>query len=346
MNPVAFLGGPPFNYLDHLAPLSYFLKCPLIVEDYECYKLGLRHYPNVNIQLQTINFMEIAKQYNLILLSTQRTIIETKAILQLVNANHVRFCYCHHGQSDKIAASRDLPSLSERDITLLYGERQNNMLKLNRSNKYHKFMIGNYRLAYYDKYREKLSALTKNEIFQQMDINKKTILYAPTWTDNDNNYNSTTFFLFCEELINKLPDNYNLIVKLHPLLERYNTAHTYKILSYDNCKQNVRVIFNFPPIYQLLDKIDIYLGDYSSVGYDFLYFNKPMFFLPTKKVNLHKCGMNVPSIDEFFKHIGNDQSHLSKIRKAYYNESFSPFDQTTPLYDRFQAIDQKVITLL
>ncbi len=41
--------------------------------------------------------------------------------------------------------------------------------------------------------------------------------------------------------------------------------------------KNVVLIEDFPLVYPLLAATDIYLGDVSSIGYDFLMFNRPMF---------------------------------------------------------------------
>src|SRR5438105_1920604 len=54
--------------------------------------------------------------------------------------------------------------------------------------------------------------------------------------------------------------------------------HYYKVMPEKTSKHNLLFITDFPLIYPLLAKTDIYLGDVSSIGYDFLFFQKPMFF--------------------------------------------------------------------
>ena len=64
------------------------------------------------------------------------------------------------------------------------------------------------------------------------------------------------------------------------------------------------VLIEFPYIYPLLEFCDIYLGDCSSVGYDFLHLNRPMYFLnPHNRDSnhnscfLHQYGVVIPKRD-------------------------------------------------
>ena len=309
MKAVALISGPFFHHLDHLAPLCHFMECPLLVDDSSTYALGKRYYPEVDIRFEMVDLLEISRLYNTIIVSTKYAKGELEAAYHAMGVTHMRFCYCPHGQSDKGLSDPTMIPEQNQDIVLFYGEKQKERLKLNGH------VVGNFRLAYYKKFQSFFDALVDEEIPRG-----PTILYAPTWNDHET---ATTFFQSWRKLISSLPDSYNLVIKLHPLLEKHHPAEAYAALSFDKTKPNLRVLFEFPPIYPLLNRTDIYLGDYSSIGYDFLYFNRPLFFLAQKPVPLHNCGITVSSISEFFKQLENPQEHLTEKRSEEYAHTFS-----------------------
>src|SRR5262249_34231107 len=124
------------------------------------------------------------------------------------------------------------------------------------------------------------------------------ILYAPTWMDLEE---SSTFFDTYQYLLGNLPADYNMIVKLHPRLELDDTVNYYHIVGKYESKPNILFLKDFPLVYPLLAHTDLYIGDMSSVGYDFLPFNKPMFFLNKQKRDIHhdrssylfRCGVSL-----------------------------------------------------
>jgi CDP-glycerol glycerophosphotransferase (TagB/SpsB family) len=66
----------------------------------------------------------------------------------------------------------------------------------------------------------------------------------------------------------------------------------------------------------------------SSVGYDFLTFNRPMFFFnPTQRdssdqgLYLHQCGSTLEP-DQIFHALNDDQSHLASLREQTYGYTF------------------------
>ena len=100
----------------------------------------------------------------------------------------------------------------------------------------------------------------------------------------------------------------------------------------------VSFILDFPPIFPLLAISDIYIGDFSSIGYDFLGFNKPMFFLNQPKrdpktdpgLYLYQCGIEIrpdeyPTIyDIIKKSLPQDSFLFGKIRKEIDEYTFGP----------------------
>lgn len=87
----------------------------------------------------------------------------------------------------------------------------------------------------------------------------------------------------------------------------------------------------FPSIYPLLEYTDVFVGDMSSIGYDFLTFNKPMFFLnpcENKEAFLFQCGVEIKpnqyhDLYDIMKKELSKKDFFSPIRKKVYSYSFS-----------------------
>jgi CDP-glycerol glycerophosphotransferase (TagB/SpsB family) len=213
--------------------------------------------------------------------------------------------FCPHGQSDKGYKSPLLELYKFQDVVLLYGQLLQDMLiELNiwDETKAHRH-IGNYRQSYHQLHQVRERKLAEQAIFSKLSPLNKTLLYAPTWKDADG---ATSFFLESERLIRQLPSDWNLILKLHPLLAERDPALFYRMTTLEERKPNFVVVHQFPLIYAILERIDAYLGDYSSIGYDVLAFRKPMFFwqLPhLPPARLHTCGQILDSKEPPFKQI-------------------------------------------
>jgi hypothetical protein len=319
LKPVALISGPFIHHVDHLAPLGDLLGFPLIVDDETTYEIAKYYYPNLKIELLNLDLKSLANTFNFFILSTKYASRELKNSFELLGIEDIECCFCPHGQSDKGLSNSEMCSFEGQETALFYGDLQKKRYegKVKKS-----VVVGNYRLHYFEKYRSFFNSLIKNEVFSLFEKKQPTILYAPTW--NDQEY-ATTFFTAFDELINNLSPNYNLIVKLHPLLEKQHPAHAARALSFHLSKPNLQVLIDIPLIYPLLSQIDLYVGDYSAIGYDFLYFNRPMFFLGDKQVPLTTCGEILPSPKFLFSKPTIDQSHLSKERLNLYQEAFSPF---------------------
>ena len=221
---------------------------------------------------------------------------------------------------------------SEAIVHLYYGQHMRDLLEERGSLIKIRSMIrtGNYRLNYYKKRRSFYDQLTERLIFSRFKNKKKTILYAPT---RDSHEGPTSFFDSCGILIEELPKNYNLIVKLHPDLFEEFPAQTYRMIGKYSQHEGVLFVENFPPIYPLLARCACYLGDYSSVGYDFLAFNRPLFFVESHNKGLmrsaptiRQCGMTIPFGKGIFpfieKHIEENQQTYSSAREKMYSYTF------------------------
>src|SRR4029078_13076147 len=101
--------------------------------------------------------------------------------------------------------------------------------------------------------------------------------------------------------MDQLPPDYNLLVKLHPRLELDEPGLYYHLIGKYEKKPNVLFLKDFPLVYPFLAKASLYMGDMSSVGYYFLPFDRPMFFLNQQKrdsktdrgLTLFQCGTEI-----------------------------------------------------
>ncbi|MEK7340055.1 MAG: hypothetical protein AABZ92_05005 [Verrucomicrobiota bacterium] len=85
------------------------------------------------------------------------------------------------------------------------------------------------------------------------------------------------------------------------------------------------------PIYPLLNHCDLYIGDRSSIGYDFLHVNRPMFFLNQNDLKeplstyLFRCGLAISpqNYSHIYSLIDQTQQELTPIREKVYQYAFA-----------------------
>lgn len=183
-----------------------------------------------------------------------------------------------HGMSDK-------PFTYERDFSgyklcLCVGQRQLDRLMHHLPNRAMRWaMVG------YPKFDHvpSLPALFAN--------GKKTVIYCPTWRKGG--LSSIERFFAHPQVIASLAGDYNVIVKPHPNL--FNSAREF----YD--PEIVELLQRIPGITLVRSgnvmpwfaQADLFLGDISASGYEWLYFAKPMVFLNPQPQRLRF----VPDID-------------------------------------------------
>ena len=114
-----------------------------------------------------------------------------------------------------------------------------------------------------------------NEIKDKLGIDKdkKIILYAPTWRDNE--YYKSGVYKFATEMDfdamqNALSDEYILIVKFHYLVK---DKMDWK--KYDDFIIECNEMWDIQELYLISD---ILITDYSSVMFDYALLNRPMLF--------------------------------------------------------------------
>lgn len=237
------------HYIDHLAPFCSLMNWPLIVCEPAIAETIRRFYPDLDV-IQSDPFQLELPPYIVA--------CETRPLLDAFFGPFRQYTGKHlwlpHGLSDKGWKTPFFEALQDEDLLLVYGQRMRDVLLAKNIN-IPQISIGNFRWEYYQRHKA----------FYDKMFSKRHVLYAPTWEDADNN---GTFW-------EALPKLKNVLVKPHP-----NTIKKYHFQL-----QNVDYLDNFPPIYPLLAHTDIYIGDMSSIGYDFLKFNRPMYFICREKRN-------------------------------------------------------------
>lgn len=291
--------GAEYHLLDHIAPLASLLDMPLFLNEDPsiarlCYpQVESIYWPDLNL-----SWGRLAERFDL-LFRCGFWSPHMKQMIRDLYKKEMQFIFCPHGQSDKGYHSPLLTPYAEQEIVLLYGPLMQEMLQ-NLAiwpNIRKPVFVGNYRWVFYQRHRAFYDGLIENRVFSKLDLRKPVILYAPTWQDIED---SSSFFIFGRRLIDQVPSHWNLIIKPHPLLESRNPGRYYSLAAAAEQKENILLLEKFPPIYPLLEHIDVYLGDFSSVGYDFLALLRPMFFLnhtshplsdPSRR--LHRCGLSI-----------------------------------------------------
>jgi hypothetical protein len=293
---------------------------PLVVTEEELFLQAQLHYP----ELQTIFIpcldapFEIVKNYDLLVYSISRLLYDDLFfIAEKTLKKKLRTIWLPHGNSDKGHLSKSMEVLKHENHLLVYGKKMAAFANHPKTTE-----VGNFRHHYFLKYRSFYDSLVQ-EFFQPA---KKTVLYAPTWQDGET---PSSFFLSAEKVILELPSDYFLMIKLHPNLESDSRTLHLELKYEDHPK--VQFIKRFTPIYPLLEKTDVYLGDMSSIGYDFLTYNRPMFFfnpmnrdLSHPSLYLHQCGYTIKPGENIFEAIEREgsQTHLSSVRTKIYDDTF------------------------
>lgn len=108
---------------------------------------------------------------------------------------------------------------------------------------------------------------------------KKVILYAPTFRGNIYQGMKPVDFDI-SKLLNQLSDEYVLVYKLHPLLNNAIISNDKRVINLNN--ENIHDLFTIS---------DMLISDFSSIIFDYAFFNKPMYFF-------------VPDLDEYLSTLG------------------------------------------
>jgi len=316
MKRAAAISTGPYTHLDHLAPICAPLDLPLIVTDETALEIAREFYPQISSSLKPPSELSLdflSAEFDTLFTCGKFWAMELKPLLKLIFGKEMRFVFCPHGNSDKESRLAGSNIEITQDIALVYGPQMQALSKAKKT-----ITIGNHRYEFFKQYREHFETLREEKI--PLDKTKKTLLYAPTW---ESTATPSSFALSIEAILKQLSGEFNLLIKPHPLLEENHPALFCRIAEKCHKLPQVQFIENYPAIYSLLEHCDLYLGDYSSIGYDFLLFDRPLFFLgPSKKDDvLHRCGQ-VIDLNNLKISIENLQVNLSQTRQTTYLQAF------------------------
>ncbi len=116
---------------------------------------------------------------------------------------------------------------------------------------------------------------TMRELLREVcgaDISRTVVLYAPTWRGETGGYEDTTDEAIAniEALRTALPDDYELLLKVHDL--------TYRYLAARDDLGGLRCVPDWIDTNELLAGVDILVTDYSSIFFDFMVLERPFIF--------------------------------------------------------------------
>ena len=346
---VCLAPGDSINHLDHLAPLSYILDTPLVVDSPSLVDVLEKYYPQIEtkyIDHQAKIIEYFATNFDFLFVSSANYRLDLSPLFEVLFRKKMLFWYCPHGNSDK-----SVDSFKHQHYFFTYGPIMEERLAKSGilENALGYVRTGNYRFPFYHKFESFYDDIIEKEVFSSFEKKQPTILYAPTWQDLEN---SSSFIDIGLHVPENLPSHYNLIIKLHPWLVHFKPGYVTHLEEKYRDSKNVVVLSRCPLVLPILKRSDIYLGDFSSIGYDFLYYNRPMFFFEGDEwINpkdyssfLHRCGRKIPkdSKENLFEFIENNlenQKELDALRSEVFENAFG---KEKP----FEEIKEEVSTML
>jgi len=140
-----------------------------------------------------------------------------------------------------------------------------------------------------------------------LDVKNETVLYAPTWVDRAGNSSWKKFrkAFFAD----RIPENLNIIIKLHPNLKRYRENEVEELKTGLENRKNTAIFDKLPDIVPLMAASDLLAGDVSAVTREFLAFRRPFVFLSNRpswlwnknRKKLWECGEVVTSPEHLWQ---------------------------------------------
>ncbi len=308
------LYGSDLQHLDHIAPFCSILGIPLVFTNVEIEALANQIYPHLETKLVSLNTLPetLIPDIEVIFSCLPTQLLEPIfSLSEHQFKKKLLFSWLPHGNSDK----DNLGALIAEKHLMIYGKQMKDILQRHGVlEKVHQITtLGNFRKLYYFNNKRALDRVASPYTTFKREATM-TLLYAPTWGDPDLASKAYT-------LINLLPEEYNLMVKFHP-----NTLYTGSAIALKEAfqdKENIKFIDDFPSIYPILNHTEIYIGDHSSIAYDFLSFNSPLFFLTKGRTPIHHTGI-VTKPQDLIEHIQNSVDLFSDARQALNDYAFEP----------------------
>lgn len=358
MRAAALIYGPHSHHLDHLGPLSQALGIPLYLTDEEILAQALAFYPSIEARLcSPIEVSVSLLQDNEALFSclSKPLIDELFFFAEHSLRKKIIPVWCPHGNSDKGHKSGFMRYLREERAALVYGPKMLEFIKeagaLETLRAY--VMTGNYRLEDYRANQVFYDRLAESHIHRKLPVTGRTFLFAPTWKDSEG---FSSFEEACETLIKTLPPMTNLIVKLHPNTFLQEEWKIEKLRDKYGGNPHILFLDRYPHMYSLLSLCNLYIGDMSSIGYDFLTFDRPMVFLNQQGLDkakdpsafLFRCGIvlspkDYPRLYTLIKdELPYDHQIFSSVRQEVYAQTFGETKTVDTLRSEVAGMLQKL----
>jgi hypothetical protein len=313
------------TYLDHLGPFCALAEWPLILTDPDLIQAARDFYPSLSVlEADLLSLPQALRSLHTLVSCSPRILLNT--VFASLTCNTL---WLPHGHSDKGRISHAFHILQSDETALVYGQKMADWLT-EENIKSPMSCVGRFRYIYYQKWRSFYDALP---IFS-FEKSQTTILYAPTWDDMESR---SSVWTALPSLAERLPNSINLLVKLHPNTIQYRAAEVERLIGQYE-KPNLLFLSKFLPIAPILQRCDAYLGDRSSIGYDFLLFDRPLFFLDsacqsTKISNsVFNCGEHVTPESFFQQFAGHDPAQFTAQRRAMADYVFAPTDSPHAKY--------------
>lgn len=341
------------HHIEHLAPLCELFQMPLLVFSERAAAIARRAYPPIQIIVKTLpepfrmvdqlvrspsglhGLAAALQDYDILFYSHLFARAILRRLLSRSGKRAPRVVFCPHGFSEKQQTWSAGAAL--QDIVLVYGQSTLDQLKCFGAYQYlaRYVVTGNYRKAFYDTHKNFYAAWIESSPLSRIPlaVTRPTILYAPTWADH---VGSSSLHNAIAPLIRNLPETYYLIIKPHPHVDDVTLERVQDVIG---LRQNVFMLHD-PVTFPLLQLADIYVGDMSSLAYDFLVLAKPMVFLnqaagsatdPAESL-LFRCGPVLAPPD--YEQIGKIVDEELAGRGSEYS------DRRLALYDYVHASDQ------
>lgn len=253
-----------FHYIDHLAPFCALMDWPLLVCEESVAAQCEQYYPMTEVILTDFS-------------SLPPCIVSCNPLPLLKSTLgpwQGRFIWLPHGQSDKGWKTKYFEALGEEDLVLVYGERMRGVLRAKNVG-IPQISVGNFRWQFYQDHRAFYDTFVEKRFGPE-----PFILYAPTWDDFEQKSSLWDAFDVLVDATQR-----PLLIKLHPNLQKVSPAKIEWIQGKGGRSKHVSFVDDFPPIYPLLNKASVYIGDRSSIGYDYLRFRRPMYFLTKQRID-------------------------------------------------------------
>ncbi len=322
MNAAGLLFDSSFHFLDHLAPFCALMKWPLILCDPLIADAARSFYPSLEIVEESVLGLNrrLNQTFSHLVICSPRARLEAA-----LGPFEPSILWLPHGNSDKGWSSHSFRGLQKEDLLLIYGSRMAEALRIQNP----AFPQDNLRIAgqFRKLYYETIGRAQPLSLFEKR---QTTILYAPTWEDAEQ---SCSFWDAFPVLAKTLPSSLNLLVKPHPNTIAEKSAFLERLIGQTE-RGNLRFLMDLPSIFPILEISDAYLGDFSSIGYDFLAFNRPMYFLDPPQTSaaglgkrLHLCGRSVLPQNFFYTFEASfegDKVFFDLQRQAAFQSAFAP----------------------